>query len=751
MISSTWWSSLTATIGVARSESWPELAARLRACASKPHADQGWSPVIFKDARRSGANAEWCFGVGLDIDVGGDPNLVAAALSSFRGLVHSTRSHTSAAPRCRAIVLLDKPVPAAKYALALEHLVGILSASGIAIDRAAVDVSRLWFVPSRDAEDNAGIAIDLTGEALDTSQIETTSSEKPTPNGSTNAKKEYKSASKRARVALENAVSELRRATAGGNPTLARLGFHVGGYIGSGELEALVAAMSLESAIAHWSDLPRHINTLSRALEAGAEKPHAAEEAGANEPSRRFMRTDLGNAERLIARHGNDLRFAPGIGWLAWTGTHWSRDESGEVQRRAKLSARSIYAEAEHARDAAEAKEIAAWAAKSESRDKIAAAVALATTEAAVVAKASSLDADPMLINVQNGTLDLRTGKLRKHDRADLMTKLAGCAFDPDMPTPLWTAFLERMLPDRDVQSFLQRWAGYCLSGSAIEHALLFAYGLGRNGKGVFLLTNRKMLGDYAVKAPRGLLMAKRNESHPTELMGLRGARMAWCSEVDESAIWDQAKVKDLASDDPVTAHYMRCDDVEFMPTHKLVIAGNFKPRVDVSDEALFRRLRLVPFTVTIAEAEKDLHLATKLEAELPGILAWAVRGCLDWQRDGLGCPAAVADATAAYRDEQDTVGRFIADRCVVADPRDADRIRVGSTAIYQAFCAWCEEQGERGVLNQRRFGEQLARRDFTKKHTERGATYCGLGLAVADGLTGADGFSTMNRAVWSS
>lgn len=428
--------------------------------------------------------------------------------------------------------------------------------------------------------------------------------------------------------------------------------------------------------------------------------------------------TDTGNAERLISRHGRDLRFVAGLGWHVWDGRRWSRDETGEVHRRAKDTVKSIYGEAARCDEPAIRKALADWGKKSESREKRAAMVALAQHERNVAIRSEQLDADGWAFNVANGTIDLRTGELRPHRREDLHTKVSPVVFAADAPCPLWDAFLARVVPDAEVRTFLQRFAGYSLTASAREHCLLFAHGGGRNGKGVLLLTLRTMLGDYAVKAPRGLLTTSRagNEKHPTELMTLRGARMSWCSELNENDAWDESKVKDLASDDPVTAHYMRCDDITFSPTHKLWIAGNHKPRVRGNDEGIWSRLRLVPFDVTIPAEERDPELPAKLSSELPGILAWAIRGCLDWQAHGLGSPAAVVKATTDYRESENVIGRFIADRCDVGAEYE-----VTSSRLYQAFVAWCEEQGERSGT-QRKFGEALLKRGLKTGRESTGA-----------------------------
>lgn len=443
--------------------------------------------------------------------------------------------------------------------------------------------------------------------------------------------------------------------------------------------------------------------------------------------------TDSGNSERLIDQHGTDLRFVAGLGWHVWDGRRWAPDTTGEVHRRAKQTVRSIYQEAARCEDEDRRKELASHARKSESREKRAACVALAQHELEVVARSEDLDADPMTLNVANGTIDLATGTLRPHRREDLCTKIADVPYDPDASAPTWDAFLERVQPDPEVRSYLARLAGYTLTGSTREESLAFCFGTGANGKSVFLLALRSALGDYAVKAPRGLLMSERPgaEKHSTEIMTLRGARLAWCSEVNERDAWDEAKTKDLASADPITARLMRQDNVTFDPTHKLWINGNHRPRVRGDDEGIWRRLKLVPWPVTIPEGERDKTLAAKLEAERSGILGWAVRGCLGWLEVGLSAPSAVRQATDRYRADEDQIGRFLADRCQVGPREEAF-----ATELYKSFVLWSEAEGEGRPPSQQRFGRTLTARGFKsarEQNRNRRAIWMGVSVLRRD------------------
>lgn len=445
--------------------------------------------------------------------------------------------------------------------------------------------------------------------------------------------------------------------------------------------------------------------------------------------------TDLGNAERLAATHGKDLRYCTGLGWLAWDGRRWTRDDTGEVLRRAKLTVRSIYSEASRVESEERRSAIAKWATASEAAPRIEAMVRLARTERPIAIRVEELDADPWALNAANGTIDLRTGELRPHCRADLITKIAGCSFDAAATCPTWDGFLARVVPDDSVRQFLQRFTGYALTGDVREHILVFAHGPGANGKSTFTETGLALLNDYARTAAPELLLAKSQAAHPTEQADLLGLRLVVCQEVEDGRRWSEVTVKQLTGGDRIAARRMREDFFSFTPTHKLLVAANHKPGVRGTDHAIWRRMRLVPFDVVIPDAEKDPRLPAKLRAELPGILAWAVRGCLDWQRDGLGMPAAVAAATDTYRAEQDVLGQFIDDCCVIET-----FATVRATGLYQAYTRWALDSGER-TITQTRFGRAILERGFVREKDRYGWLYRGLGLRQpgVTGVTGCD------------
>lgn len=427
---------------------------------------------------------------------------------------------------------------------------------------------------------------------------------------------------------------------------------------------------------------------------------------GAGYPSERFNLTDMGNAERFVARHGRDMRYCyPWAKWLVWAGSRWERDNAGRVHRLAKETVRSIYGEAAAAEDEGARKAIAQHATRSEAEAKIKAMLELAKSEVPI--SPDELDADPWLFNTPNGTVDLRTGELRTHRREDRLTKMAGAEYQPDTPAPAWGAFLERVLPSKELRAFVQRAAGYSTTGDTSEQVMFINHGAGANGKSTYQEVLAEALGDYAMRAPTEMLMVKRAGGIPNDVARLKGARFVSASETEEGRRLAESLVKDLTGQDTITARFMRAEFFDFKPSHKLWLSTNHKPEIRGTDNAIWRRIRLVPWSVTIPPAERDRKLPEKLRQELAGVLAWAVQGCMKWRREGLGEPEEVRTATAQYRAEQDVLATFLAECCVVTPEAWAK-----FADLYDAYAAWCEESGETAETK-RRFGNRLAERGF--------------------------------------
>jgi putative DNA primase/helicase len=436
---------------------------------------------------------------------------------------------------------------------------------------------------------------------------------------------------------------------------------------------------------------------------------------------------DIGNGERMAARHGRNIRYVKEWGWLVWNGKYWQPDR-GEVARMAKETARSIAGEAAGIDDDDRYKAILKHAAVSASASRRAAMIEACASELGIPAKPAEFDRDPWLLNCQNGILDLRTGELQPHDPGALMTKIAGTDYDPAAQAPIWQAFLERIFNgNQELISFLQRAAGYSLTGNTGEQCLFFAYGIGANGKSTFNGALQAALGDYAVKTPTDTLMLKYGDTNATnDQARLAGARAVFAAELAEGKRLNEPLVKDLTGGDIITARFLHKEFFEFTPVFKLWIYGNHKPIIRGTDEGIWRRIKLIPFMVTIPEGERDLGMPDKLRGELAGILAWAVRGCLAWQREGLRIPAEVTEATADFRAEQDTLATFLAECCVI-NPLAS----VTAGELYAEYKNWATESGL-DPMSKITLSRRLAERGYSTNGREPGsgrAVYTGLGL----------------------
>jgi putative DNA primase/helicase len=408
------------------------------------------------------------------------------------------------------------------------------------------------------------------------------------------------------------------------------------------------------------------------------------------------------------AQFADDLRYvAPWGRWMIWRGQRWTEENTLHVFDLARRICRSV---------AAQARNDQTHITTETQRRSVIARYGLASTVAAVERLAKSdrrhaatieqWDADVWALNTPAGVVDLRTGEIREGDRSAHMTKITEVA--PGGECPAWLRFLETACEgDAELIGFLQRMAGYALTGSTRDHALFFVYGTGGNGKGTFLNTLQWIMGDYARSAPADMFTERKHEAHTTELARLMGARLVAAQETEEGKRWAEAKIKALTGGDPVTARFMRQDDFEYIPQFKLVMTGNHKPGLRNVDEAIRRRLYLIPFEANIPAERRDTGLAERLRAEAGGILAWAIEGCIQWQRVGLQAPDRVRAATADYLEQQDVLGLWLAE-CV-----DTGKGRARRGDLYKSFKAWAEDAGEY-VLPQKRFVAALESRGFT-------------------------------------
>lgn len=434
--------------------------------------------------------------------------------------------------------------------------------------------------------------------------------------------------------------------------------------------------------------------------------------------------TDVGNGIRIATRHGKDLRYCfPFARWLVWDGRRWNTDDDGEPVRRAKENARWLAASALDL-EGDRRKATIRWALESEKDARVRAALAMAQSEPGIPVQPDELDTDPWLLNVANGTLDLRTGKLGPHDRVNLITKLAPVSYDPSETAPLWQKVLERALPDPDVRDYVQMLAGYALTGSTREQRISIWWGSGSNAKSTVINTILSLLGeDYGQEAAPSVFLERRSDGIPNDIARLRGARLVIAVETAQNRKLNEALVKAMTGGDRLVARFMRSEFFEFTPNFTPVLVTNHLPVVTDTTHALWRRVDIVPFTQTIADDERDLDLPEKLKAEMPGILNWALAGCLAWQKHGLVRPQAVTDATTGYRSDMDAVGRFIEECCSVAAAAT-----VSSSELYARYEYWAQTNGEE-KLSQKAVANQLLERGFRSSRTKAKRLWIGLSL----------------------
>jgi putative DNA primase/helicase len=409
-------------------------------------------------------------------------------------------------------------------------------------------------------------------------------------------------------------------------------------------------------------------------------------------------------ATRFTDRYVSNLRYvAAWRRWMHHDGARWAEDSTLKVWDRIRAICR------EAAEESLVIEQKPALAKHLTSGHTVSAIEFLARCDSRTAATIDQWDADPMALNTFNGvTCDLHTGITRAHQPEDYATKSTRVT-PAKGDCPLWRKFLERITAgDGELQGYLQRAAGYCLTGITSEQVLFFAYGKGANGKSTFSSTLLGICGDYAQTAQMETFTENKHERHSTELAALRGARLVVASETEVGKRWAESRIKALTGGDPVRAHFMRCDDFEFVPQFKLWVQGNHRPGLRSVDEAIRRRLHLIPFTVTIPPHERDPKLSDKLRAEWPQILAWALEGCVLWQREGLNPPAAVRDATDEYLNSEDALASWM-DECVIQSPQAGT---TKTSLLYQNFKLWAERTGEY-CGSQKRFSQDLKDRGF--------------------------------------
>ncbi len=455
------------------------------------------------------------------------------------------------------------------------------------------------------------------------------------------------------------------------------------------------------------------------------------ERADMREQRRHYMRTDLGNAERFVDSHRDHVLWCPARkAFLLWDGTRYAWDERSQVVKLAHLTARGVFHEAAATEDGDEQKAITKWALASQNESRINAMLSQSKPYLAV--GMDDLDRDPWLVNCQNGTLDLRTGRLKDHDPADRITKVVPVDYDPDAPCLRFKRFLEEALVDGAVIKFVKRYSGYTLTGITRERLLAILYGFGKNGKTTLVELLHEVLGDYARNTDVETLLIKKYQGVGNDVAALNGARFVSAAEVEKGRRLAESKVKQLTGRDTVTARFLFGENFDFKPEFKLWLSTNNKPVIQGTDDAIWDRIRLIPFKQRFEGSKADPKLPDKLRDELAGVFAWMVEGCLEWQEHGLEEPKTVTEATKQYREEMDTLAAFLDETCVVGAGH-----RVLAERLYQRYAMWCDKSGEHKDPK-KAFVARFEERGFSRRRETAGVNkgryiWLGIGLRSDD------------------
>ena len=481
------------------------------------------------------------------------------------------------------------------------------------------------------------------------------------------------------------------------------------GHCGIEEAWRAVVDYNAASISPPWDEsrLLREFEALQRRDRENHEAP--ARPADPQQPATQFSDDTL--AALFVERDGLDWRHvAAWRAWFTWTGLCWQRDETGLVREQVRQACRAA------AQECGKPNEVRRIC----SDKTISAVVRIAASDPSIAIRTSALDAHPMLLNTPAGVIDLETGEVREHDRDLLLTQTT--AASPGSDCPRWTWFLAEITGgDAELQAYLQRLAGYLLTGCTSEQMFAFFHGGGANGKSVFIQTLASVLGDYAATATLDTFMASSTTKHLTELAGLRGARMVVVPETDPGRAWAEGRIKSVTGGETIRANFMHRDHFEFIPQFKLIVAGNHRPSLSGTGEAMQRRLHLVPFEVTIPPERRDLQLMAKLQEERDGILGWMLEGCAEWRARGLSPPSVILSAAASYFAEEDLVGQWIEEAC-----ETGPHCKATAQSLFSSWSHWAEAAGHpKGT--KKTLGEALRQKGFSSGKVMRTRGWVGL------------------------
>ncbi len=707
-----------------------------------------WSPAIFSVKYASDDTCLFLWSLVLDIDTGCDPERFINSLKQFSYIIHTSYSHCEGSPRFRVILPLSAPVKKAQWDGFWANVTEAIGRGQV--DKVCKDKRRLYFLPV------------VPPERKDQYQVWTNDGElfDPTPYlPAQEAKKERTPASSEHKVDLERLFSG---DVEDGNKHLA---FTTLTYrMRKEDVPLETAELLLEQVIksfpedrfkekSHDKVFKKYQRDLQKVYDKEETDPnfdngkringHVApsnvdretgevyEQSASSAPYKhKFNLTDLGNTERMLASFDGDLRYISA--WkrfLVWDGKRFLVDERGEapVMARAKKVVRGMWRDVADMPDETPVEKLAvsefkSYIGKCESKAKLESMIALAKKDMSVSIATDELDVNPWLFNVANGTIDLKSGSIRPFSKNDLITKMVEIPYDANAICDRWNAFLLSVFGgDKELARFIYRAIGYSLTGDIREHALFFLFGGGSNGKSTLMDVLMHLMGDYSKRLNADSLMLTRfaNQNGPTpEIAKLKGARLVAVSETSSTGKLDESKVKDLTGGDRITACMKYGDPFEFDPTHKLWMSGNHKPDIANNDEGIWRRIYLIEFKESFTDDapddahRKDRTLPYVLRSELPGILTWAIKGCLDWQNKGLNPPQRVLDAVAEYRTSQDVMGDFIT-QCTTKGENEFCK----TSEMYAAYKSWSLDNGLHPVSS-KKFHPNMESRGYRRSET---------------------------------
>ncbi len=457
--------------------------------------------------------------------------------------------------------------------------------------------------------------------------------------------------------------------------------------------------------------------------------------------------TDAENAEYFTAMYGDRLRYDHRRGrWLEWCKHYWRPDNDGQIIRLALKSMRIRYQNAASIEDTETRKDAAKKAIGSEQRARLEATLSLARNFKPIADSGEQWDKNPWLLAVKNGVIELMTGELRPGEQSDLITMTTPVEYQPDAEAPRWTQFLNEVFDNNtEITNWLQKYFGYTLTGITCEQIIPIGYGRGANGKTVLLAVTRYVIGEYAYDAPFSTFELTNRSAIPNDLAALDGKRFVTSSETTEGARFNEARIKALTGCDSITARFLRAEWFTFQPVGKFFLAVNSRPRVYDDSYGFWRRVRLIPFNRQFMGEGDDKELISKLITEAPGILAWMVKGCLVWQKEGMDpTPECIIAATQEYEAESDPLSEFILDECVISS-----QARTQSSRLYKEYKAWGHNQGmtEKEILTLNAFGRRMGQK-FKKTHDRDGTYYVGLAMKCDGFVTEFKAMSTENELI---